>query len=220
MAAANTGCPQHRYYPALPPVPDDRCAFRRSNPGLRMKQHGQVRRSLWPLLTMLALWMPLPAHGEQALDVKVVTRKNVVVVDVRMVVDVDVPRAWSVLTDYAHMVQYLSDLRLSEVMSRRDNVLLVHQVGETRSGVLHFTYDTVRQVELTPMAEIRSKLVTGDFKSYSASTRLFPMTRGCVIVNHGEYVPNRWVPPLLGPALIEQGTRKQYAELRAEMLRR
>ncbi len=70
------------------------------------------------------------------------------------------------------------------------------------------------------MAEIRSTLVAGDFKSYSFATRLVATTGGCVVVNHGEYVPNRWIPPIVGPALIKQATRKQYEELHAEMLRR
>ena len=40
------------------------------------------------------------------------------------------------------------------------------------------------------------------------------------IIHSGRYTPNVWVPPLLGPALIEAETRKQYGEFRAEILRR
>jgi hypothetical protein len=29
-----------------------------------------------------------------------------------------------------------------------------------------------------------------------------------------------WVPPLIGPALIEAETRKQFAEIRTEIVRR
>ena len=34
------------------------------------------------------------------------------------------------------------------------------------------------------------------------------------------YTPNAWVPPVIGPALIEAETRKQFGELRREILRR
>ncbi len=95
---------------------------------------------------MLSLAMPVAARSAPALDVSVATRGDMVVVDVRMAVDVDVARAWAVLTDYPHMAEFVSDLRLSEVLSQHDNVLVVHQIGETSFGLLSFAYDTVRKV--------------------------------------------------------------------------
>jgi len=40
------------------------------------------------------------------------------------------------------------------------------------------------------------------------------------ISHHGEYVPKRWLPPLVGPAVIESETKKQYGEFVAEIARR
>ncbi len=68
--------------------------------------------------------------------------------------------------------------------------------------------------------EIRSHLVSGDFKSYEATTRLVEQPSGTLIVHHGEYVPKAWLPPMIGPAVVESQTRKQYAEMIAEILRR
>ena len=34
------------------------------------------------------------------------------------------------------------------------------------------------------------------------------------------YTPNMWVPPFIGPALIEVETQKQFCEIRTEILRR
>ena len=39
-------------------------------------------------------------------------------------------------------------------------------------------------------------------------------------MHHGEYVPKAWLPPMIGVAVIESETRKQFAEFAAEMLRR
>jgi len=175
---------------------------------------------LWPVLVILVLSTPAHASSAPELDVTVAMHGDTIVVDVQMSVDVNVATAWGVLTDYEHMTHFVSDLRLSEVVSRYDDVSVVHQIGETRIGLFRFSYDTVRKVRLSPMTEIESTLVAGDFKSYRFSTRLYPTTSGCIVVNHGEYVPTRWVPPILGPAFIEQGTRTQYEQLRAEMLRR
>jgi hypothetical protein len=40
------------------------------------------------------------------------------------------------------------------------------------------------------------------------------------ILNTGHFVPNVWVPPLIGPSVIAAETRKQFDEIRAEILRR
>jgi len=51
-------------------------------------------------------------------------------------------------------------------------------------------------------------------------TRIVVTSEGVNIVNSGRYTPNRWVPPLIGPALIEAETQKQFGEIRTEILRR
>lgn len=158
----------------------------------------------------------------QPIDVNVDLRGELVVVDVKATVRVKHGVAWAVLTDYEHMAQYVSNLKTSVVRKRNGNHLEVEQTGEARRGPLTFAFSTVRAVELTEPREIHSTLVRGEFKSYEFTTRLSAEPDGNVVVisHHGEYVPNRWVPPLIGPSLIESETRKQYGELIAEMTRR
>lgn len=40
------------------------------------------------------------------------------------------------------------------------------------------------------------------------------------IIHTGKYTPKTWVPPGIGPMLIEDETRKQYGEIRDEIVRR
>ena len=80
--------------------------------------------------------------------------------------------------------------------------------------------DDVREIELVPLAEIRSKLVSGDMKASAFTTRIVDLDGVVHIANTGRYTPNVWVPPLIGPALIEGETRRQYAEIRSEIVRR
>jgi len=96
----------------------------------------------------------------------------------------------------------------------------VMQSGQTRVGFLTFGFEAVRAVELVPMHEIRSSLVSGDFKAYTSTTSLAPAAGGTRVRHHGEYVPKKWLPPLIGPAVIERETRKQYQEFAAEVERR
>jgi hypothetical protein len=51
-------------------------------------------------------------------------------------------------------------------------VLTVRQKGKVTRGPLSFAFDNVREVELVPVAEIRSRLVSGDLKASFFTTRI------------------------------------------------
>jgi Polyketide cyclase / dehydrase and lipid transport len=161
------------------------------------------------------------ASTAQPIDVSVRTLGPKVVVDVTAHVVATREVVWAVVTDYDHMAEFMTTLKSSTVVSRQGNLLEVAQTGEAKRGFLHFSFSTVRAVELTPAREIRSYLIKGDFKSYEFTTRLDDGAPGGIaIVHHGEYVPTTWVPPVIGPAMIESETRKQYTQLIVEILRR
>ena len=143
-----------------------------------------------------------------------------------VVVDVDCPvraparTVWDVLTDYDNMSRFISNLQYSAIQARTDNFLTVRQTGKATRGPLSITFDNVREVELRPYTEVRSRLVSGDLKASAFSTRIVDADGVVHIVNSGRYTPKIWVPPVIGPALIEAETRKQFGEIRAEILRR
>ncbi len=156
----------------------------------------------------------------QEVHVKVQRHGESIVMDVEATVAAPVSDAWAVFTDYDHMSTFISNIKQSRVLARNGNTLEVEQTGQTRVAFLHFGFAAVRAVELVPMQEIRSSLVSGDFKSYSSTTRITATPTGVTISHHGEYVPKSWLPPLIGPAVVESETRKQYREFIAEIERR
>jgi hypothetical protein len=181
---------------------------------------------------LAALWMlvglpfgaqaaGLPAAAaDQDILVRVQKAGPEIIVEVDCPVDAPVPIVWNVLTDYDNMASFVSNLQFSGVERRADNVLTVRQSGKVARGPFTFTFDSVREVHLVPLAEIRSKLVSGDMKASAFITRIVDLDGKVHISNSGRYTPNVWVPPVVGTALIEGETRKQYAEIRAEILRR
>jgi carbon monoxide dehydrogenase subunit G len=171
---------------------------------------------------VLLLSLLCPAARAQPVDVQVALQDGgKVVLDVSASVDAPREQVWAVLTDYDHMAGFVSNLKSSAVIGHDGNTLQVEQSGEARAGLLHFAFHSIRSVELVAPQEIRSHLVSGDFKSYEAVTRVTPQDGGRTLITfHGEYVPNRWVPPGLGPSLIKSETGKQYDELIAEIHRR
>ena len=173
-----------------------------------------------PLAVGAASLPPAPVSPDQDIVVRVQKAGAEILVDIDCPVRAPVPIVWDVLTDYDNMASFVSNLTFSGVERRIDNVLTVRQKGKVTRGPLSFAFDNVREVELVPGAEIRSRLVSGDLKASFFTTRIAELDGLVHISNSGRYTPNVWVPPLVGPALIEGETRKQYAEIRAEILRR
>ncbi len=141
-------------------------------------------------------------------------------------VDVDCPVrapaavAWEVLTDYDNMAGFVSNLTQSSVRMRMGNRAQVYQKGKASRGPLSIAFENLREIDLVPKTEIRSKIVSGDTMPAEFVTRIEERGGEVHVVHTGRYTPSMWVPPGIGPALIEAETRKQYGEIRAEIERR
>ncbi|MGA8033106.1 MAG: SRPBCC family protein [Casimicrobiaceae bacterium] len=142
------------------------------------------------------------------------------VVDVDLTVDATPQEAWNVLTDYDHMSEFVSNLTMSRIIHRASDGLEVAQTSRLKFGFIDLKFDNVREIEFVPLQEIRSKLVRGDMKMSAFTTRLTAEGHATRITNHGRFIPDRWIPPLIGTLMLEAETRKQFGELRAEILRR
>ena len=175
-------------------------------------------------LAALAATLPLcvwALDSRQDIVVTIVKDGPNITVDVDCPVDAPWPVVWDVLTDYDHMAEFISNIAVSGIVERDiENMLRVHQQGSATIGPFSLPFDNVREIELVPHREIRSRLVSGDFKASAFVTRIVLVDARIHILNRGRYTPNMWVPPLIGPAVIEAETRKQFGEIRAEILRR
>jgi hypothetical protein len=127
---------------------------------------------------------------------------------------------WEVLTDYNNMSRFVTNLKVSELRAREGNTLQVYQKGDAQRGLLAFSFENLREIRLVPQQEIRSRLISGTLKSSEFTTRVVDDGNDVHIFNSGRFVPEVWVPPLIGPAVIEAETRKQFEEIRTEILRR
>ena len=160
------------------------------------------------------------ANTDQDIVVRVLKDGQNITVDVDCPVDAPWSLVWEVLTDYDHMAEFVSNLEFSGVKHAEGNLLRVHQKGKASRGPLTLTFDNVREIELVPSSEIRSRLISGDMKASDFVTRIAEVAGRVHIVNSGNYTPNMWVPPIIGPVLIEAETQKQFGEIRSEILRR
>jgi len=162
----------------------------------------------------------LPATTGPEMQVEV--HKNGAEITVRVDCPVKAPLAvvWEVLTDYDHMAGFVTNLEVSNVRNRNGDTLQVFQKGRASRGPLTFAFENLREIKLVPYHEIRSRLISGNLQASEFTTRVVDDGTQVHILNSGRFVPNVWVPPVIGPSVIEAETRKQFEEIRTEILRR
>ena len=181
-----------------------------------------ARRCLPPL--MLALLGCFAVHAnadaDPPIDVAVRVQAGEVFVDVNFHVAATPQQTWAVMTDYDHATAFISHLDKSVILSRTEDTLLVSQKGTMGWGPFSLPLETVTEVRLTPFEKILGHLVSGNMKKGESTTRLIADATGTRVVYHLESIPDVWLPPLIGRALVEHETRARFRQLVEEILRR
>lgn len=190
--------------------------------GARLR--ARARRAAVMALATLALGaVALPAAraaGEDDVNVRVNARGATVEVDVEFTVDVPAQDAWRVLTDYDRMAKFVPTLESSRIVGGSGTHLEVEQHWRVRHGVVAYASQNVREVTLEPYREIRTRLLRGDLEASESVTRLEPHGHGVRVVNHGVHVVRTLVPGGVISHFVEADTRRQFAGLRDEIVRR
>jgi carbon monoxide dehydrogenase subunit G len=182
-----------------------------------------VPNPLLCLLLVLMLIRPASADGVQPVqdrDVHVERAGDHFTVDMIAHAPVDQERGWAVLTDFEHMADFVPNLHSSEVLERNGTVVKVRQAGRARYGVFSADFNFVREFVLTPRQEIRAHSTGGNIKRMDSVMRLEPEPGGIRLQYHAEVQPNFWLPPMIGPALVQHETAEQFSAMIHEMLRR
>lgn len=161
---------------------------------------------------------PPPLVAEQ--DVHVLREGERFTVDVVMHAPVTPVQAFAVLVDFEHMASFIPNLSSSEVLSRSGSLLTVRQKGVVRWGVLALSFDSLRELQLTPPHEIHGRAIGGSFKHLDTAMRLDGEPGGTQLHYHAEGEPGDWFPPLIGPALVQHETAEQFSAMLQEMVRR
>ena len=131
-----------------------------------------------------------------------------------------VEQTWNVLADYEHMANIVSNIDSSRIVSRDGNRITVAQTSHGNVGPIHVSVDGMREIVLTPYSEIRSHLVKGDLKASDFTTKLHDEGAVTRVTGQGKLVAAAWVSWAIGAETVEAQTRRQYQELRNEILKR
>ena len=142
------------------------------------------------------------------------------VLDVTCLVAASPAEVWAVVTDFEHAAGFISNLERSSVLERSADRMLVSQKGRMGFGPFSVSVETVTEVRLTHLEGMRSRLIRGSMKRHESTTRLIPENGGTRIVYHAVSVPDVWIPPVIGPAIIRYEAQTRFEQLLQEILRR
>jgi hypothetical protein len=160
------------------------------------------------------------ADADKSVAVGVRMQGGEVIVDVNCYVRATPQEAWAVMTDYDHATDFISKLEKSVILSRTDEMFVVSQMGRMGYGPFSVRIEAVTEIRLIPFEEMHARLISGNLKKNESLTRLIPDANGTRIVYHLESIPDAWVPPIIGRALVEFETRARFRQLLDEILRR
>jgi len=173
------------------------------------------------LLIAIAL-VPTTTYAEMQDDMAVKIKRDgeTFAVTVELTVDATPEQVFAVLTDYDHMAKFVSNVVESHIVRRDGQKIVVEQKSRLALGPLHFDFTNIRVVDPVPFSEIRSRVTEGDMQGSSFTTKLTAQGTRTFIDNRGSFYADRWIPPIIGNMVLENETRKQFLEFRAEILRR
>jgi carbon monoxide dehydrogenase subunit G len=176
------------------------------------------------IATIVLLGAPAPTYSAPPLGsviaVHVERDGATFVIEATLSVAADIDEVWEVLTDFDHMAQILSSVDASRVTKREGNHVEVVQKSHGNVGPVRISQDSVRDEELTPKREIRSRQVKGDSKASDFTTSIAEEDGVSKITVHGKFVTGGLAASVVTVEAVEAHTRRNYQELLEEILRR
>jgi len=127
---------------------------------------------------------------------------------------------YATIADLDHLAEFVPGLRSSRIVSPPGAPIELHQVGEARAGPFGVTLDVTLAVRLDPPRQIEFQRVAGNLARMQGSWTVSGDDRSCRIEYRATMEPDFWVPPLLGPMLMQREVAEQMAGVRAEISRR
>jgi len=183
-----------------------------------------VRRPGWALLMALLAFAVTQAAPRSAsageLKIDVARVGDFVSVEASVEVNADPRTAWEVLTDYDHLADFIPDMKSSRVLRRDPGRVVVEQKGEF--GFLFFrqAIDVTMAVSEQPPRRIVARSLAGSLKDMEASYELRPSAGGLRLGYAGRFVPDFFLPPLIGMPLVRRSLERRLRSMVDEIERR
>lgn len=182
---------------------------------------GRLPRFLWLALALLTVSLSSAAHVVEPVVIASASQLGeTITVDATLTVEVSLDTAWEVLTDFDHMTSILTNLTLSEVLSRNGNLWVIRQKGVARYGLLSFPFESEREVRLEPMKRILARNLTGTLKRMDSELNISSREQVVQLHYHAEIVPDSLLGRFFGATFVRHEVEEQLQRMATEMERR
>jgi ribosome-associated toxin RatA of RatAB toxin-antitoxin module len=127
--------------------------------------------------------------------------------------------SWQVLTGYDRLQEFVPGLLSSKLLSRTGQQAILEQEGVAGFLFIQQTIHLVVKVIEQPFSTLDISLIAGDMKHYASHWELQPAAQGSAtrISYFGSMVPDFFVPPLLGSAIMRADVRQMMTAVIAEI---
>jgi hypothetical protein len=117
-------------------------------------------------------------------------------------VAVDTRLAWSVLTDYNRLAEFVPDMHSSRVVSKPGEPIRVLQRGEKSWLILDAPFEVLMQMNETPYSHIAFHQLSGTLRDMFGEWRLLPAKGGLRITYYARMEPGLLSPRAPGDSLL------------------
>jgi carbon monoxide dehydrogenase subunit G len=130
------------------------------------------------------------------------------------------PQAWRVLTDYERLTEFVPHLQSSVLVSRNGTDAVLEQVGNGGFLLIQQQIHLLLRIREEPHSAIAIHLISGNMQSYDAHWQLSEEGGGTRIGYRARLQPDFFVPPVIGPALIQKNIERMMQAVLKEIERR
>ena len=134
---------------------------------------------------------------------------------------VDPRTAWSVITDYDRLAEFIPYMRNSRVVRRAGDHFIVEQTGEF--GFLWFNQPVQARLAVVevPPRSVVAHAVGGNLKAMEGRYTVAVTPEGTVRLSYsGRLVPDFAVPPVIGKMVVRNVLAEQFRAMVEEIVRR
>jgi carbon monoxide dehydrogenase subunit G len=161
-----------------------------------------------------------PCLSQEDLTIEVGRDGDFITVAASADLKADLQIAWEVLSNYDDLARFIPDIRSSRVLKRDAGGLLVEQKGEF--GVLFFrrAVEVTMEVSEERPRRIVARAISGSMKDMETRYDLLPSARGVTLGYHGRFIPDFFLPPLIGLPLVRRSLERRFRAMAEEIERR
>jgi len=138
----------------------------------------------------------------------------------RVEVDVTLKIAFTVLTDYDRMAQFLPGMLESAVVARDGNAVIIDQSADEGAYLFVQRVDARLAIDESPPDRLTIRALSGSFREFEGSYVLTRKSGRTMVEYRARFLPDFFMPPMIGIQTVQRSLERHLGALAQEMLRR